>query len=69
MTEINIFGLQLPSLLLLAGFALVCTWAIRRPLASLGAYRWIWHPPLFDLALYILVLYILAWFPGASTLL
>lgn len=67
MTEVNFFGLQLPSLLLLAGCALVCTWVIRRPLASLGAYRWIWHPALFDLALYILVLYILAWFPGAST--
>lgn len=67
MIEVNFFGLQFPSLLLLAGFALVCTWAIRRPMASLGAYRWIWHPALFDFALYVLVLDILAWF-SASTL-
>lgn len=67
MIEVDFFGLQLPSLLLLAGIALVCIWSIRRPMARLGAYRWIWHPTLFDLALYVLILYFLAWLCGAST--
>jgi len=62
MTEVNLFGVQLPWLLLLAGAALACAWAMRRLLAIVGAYRWIWHPALFDLALYVLVLYALTCF-------
>lgn len=29
---------------------------IAAALRRLGFYRWVWHPPLFNLALYILVL-------------
>jgi len=66
MIEGNFFGVQLPWLLLLAGGALPCSWATRRLLAIVGAYRWVWHPALFDLALYVLVLYALVHFTGAS---
>lgn len=66
MIEVNFFGVQLPWLLLLAGGALPCSWATRRLLAAVGAYRWVWHPALFDLALYVLVLYALACLTGAS---
>ena len=66
MMEVHFFGVQLPWLLLLAGGALACSWATRRLLAILGAYRWIWHPALFDLALYVLVLYVLAYLTGAT---
>lgn len=59
MIEVNFFGVQLPWLLLLAGVALVCARAVRRLLAIVGVYRWVWHPALFDLALYVLVLYAL----------
>ena len=68
MTEVNFFGVQLPWLLLLAGGAMPCSWAARRLLAIAGAYRWVWHPALFDLALYVLVLYALACLTGATTL-
>ena len=66
MMEVHLFGVQLPWLLLLAGGALACSWATRRLLATVGAYRWIWHPALFDLALYVLVLYVLAYLTGAT---
>lgn len=59
MIEVDLFGVQLPWLLLLSGAALPCAWAMRRLLASIGVYRWVWHPALFDLALYVLVLYAL----------
>lgn len=66
MIEVNLFGVQLPWLLLLAGGALACAWAMRRLLAILGAYRWVWHPALFDLALYVLVLYALTYLTRAT---
>jgi len=66
MIEVNFWGMQLPWLLLLAAGALPCGWAMRRLLAIVGAYRWIWHPALFDLALYVLVLSALACLTGAT---
>lgn len=54
--EANLFGLYLPWLLVLAAVALPLAWALRRLLAATGAYRWVWHPALFDLAVYLLVL-------------
>ena len=66
MMEVHFFGVQLPWLLLLAGGALACSRAARCLLATVGAYRWIWHPALFDLALYVLVLYALAYLTGAT---
>ncbi len=66
MIEVIFRGMQLPWLLLLAAGALPCAWAMRRLLAIAGAYRWIWHPALFDLALYVLVLSALACLTGAT---
>ncbi len=57
--EASFFGLYLPWLMLLAGGALLLSWALRRLLAAAGLYRWVWHPALFDLALYVLLLYAL----------
>ncbi|TXI18557.1 MAG: DUF1656 domain-containing protein [Roseateles sp.] len=54
---VDVFGLYLPWLMLLAGIALLLLWGARRLLALCGAYRWIWHPALFDLALYVLLLW------------
>lgn len=65
MIEASFYGLYVPWLLPLAGGALVCSWVMRRLLAFAGAYRWIWHPALFDLALYVLLLYALARITGA----
>lgn len=54
--EANLFGLYLPWLLVLATVALPLVWALRRGLAATSFYRWVWHPALFDIALYVLVL-------------
>ena len=60
--EATFYGIYVPWLSLLALLALAATWAARRVLAAVGAYRWIWHPALFDLALYAVILW------GASRL-
>ena len=50
-----LYGLYVPWLLVLCGLGLAVSWALRRLLAAIGFYRWVWHPALFDLALYALV--------------
>jgi len=65
MIETSFFGLYVPGLLLLAGGAMACAWWMRRLLSLLGVYRWVWHPPLFDLGLYLLSLYALVRLTGA----
>ena len=55
-TDVNIYGVYIPTL---AAIALVCFFLnaiLRRVLAYIGFYRLVWHRPLFDLALYVVVL-------------
>ncbi|MFC3126188.1 DUF1656 domain-containing protein [Pseudoroseomonas globiformis] len=54
--EIDLYGIYLPALLVWALLAVPLTALLRRALARLGAYRWVWHRPLFDLALFVIVL-------------
>ncbi|PWC34375.1 DUF1656 domain-containing protein [Azospirillum sp. TSO35-2] len=54
--EIDVYGLFLPPLLILAVVAWVVSGLLRRALRAVGAYGWVWHPPLFDIALYVIVL-------------
>jgi len=51
--DIDLFGILVPALLLWApAIYLVC--ALLRPLlARSGLYRLVWHPALFDLALFV----------------
>ena len=58
--EARFYGLYLPWIMVLALGALLALWAVRRLLAATGAYRWVWHPALFDMALYLLLLYALS---------
>ena len=53
---IDIHGLFIPPLLILAIVAWFVSGMLRRGLRVAGFYGWVWHPPLFDLALYVLVL-------------
>lgn len=57
--EASFYGLYIPWLMLLACGALVASWVLRRLLAAAGVYRWVWHPALFDIAVYVLLLYVL----------
>ena len=54
--ELSLYGLYIPTLLLLAILALVCTRALGRLLMRLGFYRLVWHPALFEFALFLIVL-------------
>jgi Protein of unknown function (DUF1656) len=54
--EIDLYGIFIPGLLMWTACAFVLSAGIRRLLAGLGFYRTVWHPALFDLALFILVL-------------
>lgn len=58
--EASFYGLYLPWIMVLALAALLVLWGVRRLLAATGAYRWVWHPALFDMALYLLLLYALS---------
>ncbi len=58
--EASFYGLYLPWIMVLALAALPALWAVRRLLAAAGLYRWVWHPALFDVALYLLLLYALS---------
>ena len=55
--EFDLEGLYVPWLMALALLALVLNWGLRRMLAAVGVYRWVWHPALFDMALYLVLLY------------
>jgi hypothetical protein len=54
--EVSLYGIYIPLLLLLALLALVATRALAYLLARIGFYRLVWHPALFDFALFIIVL-------------
>jgi hypothetical protein len=50
--DINLFGLFFDVALITALVAVAALMVLRRFLAATGAYRWVWHPPLVDLALF-----------------
>jgi hypothetical protein len=63
--EISLYGLYLPPLLLLtlaALAALAVSRLLNLVLARTGFYRLVWHPALFDLSLFVIVLGALAYF-------
>ena len=53
--EIHIFGLLAPASLVSAVAAGLMILLIRRTLARAGVYRHVWHPGLFDVALYVVL--------------
>ena len=53
--EINIYGVLFPPLLIWIGIALLLSALLRRALAALGVYRFVWHRPLFDICLLVLL--------------
>lgn len=54
--ELSIHGVLIPTLLILMLLAFALQNGVRVLLIKMGAYRHLWHPPLFNLALYVLVL-------------
>ncbi|MDE8346691.1 MAG: DUF1656 domain-containing protein [Acidocella sp.] len=53
--EFDIYGVLFPPLLIWVFMALLLSMAVRRGLSALGLYRFIWHRPLFDLCLLVML--------------
>jgi len=53
--ELNIDGVFLSSVLVSALIALIASFVLRRVLSKVGAYRLVWHPALFDTALFVIL--------------
>lgn len=54
--EIDLAGVYLSPMLGYLVVALLLTGVLRFVLARVGAYRWIWHPALFDLSVLLIIL-------------
>jgi hypothetical protein len=54
--EIDIFGVFVPSVLVLMFVAYLINLVLRKLLARTGFYRLVWHRAIFDLGIYVLVL-------------
>jgi hypothetical protein len=53
--EIDIYGVLFPPLLIWLGLALPVSALLRFGLNRAGVYRFVWHRPLFDLALLVIL--------------
>ena len=54
--ELDIYGVFVPSLAAWMVIAFIANVVVRRLLSAIGFYRLVWHRPLFDLALYVVLL-------------
>jgi len=54
-SEVNLFGIFVNAGLVSAATAALLLAALRRLLTAVGAYRWLWHPALADVALFVLL--------------
>ena len=51
--ELDLFGVIVPSLLLWSVVAYVLARSVSRLMGRVGLYHHVWHPALFDFALYV----------------
>lgn len=54
--ELNLLGVFVPALLVYAALAFGLKELVCRQLLRLNIYRFVWHRPLFDTALFVLLL-------------
>jgi hypothetical protein len=58
--ELSFYGLLISPLLVWAAVAFLLSKGIRYLLNKLGAYRFVWHRPLFDAALLVIMIGVVA---------
>ena len=58
MPDFDLFGLRVSPLLICLIAAFAARLILSRVLSAAGVYRWIWHRPLFDLSLYITLVWV-----------
>ncbi|MFQ3456669.1 DUF1656 domain-containing protein [Bradyrhizobium sp. UFLA01-814] len=51
--ELDLFGVIVPSLLLWSVVAYVLARSVSKLVGRIGLYRHLWHPALFDFAIYV----------------
>jgi hypothetical protein len=51
--EFDIYGVYFPAFVIFAGVAFLLQIAVRRLFDAYDIYRFVWHRPLFDLAIYV----------------
>ncbi|MEL6059907.1 MULTISPECIES: DUF1656 domain-containing protein [unclassified Methylobacterium] len=56
MGEIDLYGVFVPGLAVWMVIAFALSLPVRRLFAAIGFYRFVWHRPLFDLAVYVALL-------------
>jgi hypothetical protein len=54
--EVDIYGVLFPPLLIWLGFAYLVAVGVRAIFTRIGVYAYVWHRPLFDLAVLIILL-------------
>jgi len=54
--EVDIYGVLFPPLLVWLGIAYLVAVVVRAGLSRLGFYNYVWHRPLFDLAVLMILL-------------
>ena len=54
--ELDLYGVLVPPILAWTCLALAATGILRGLIGRFGLYRFVWHKPLFDLALLVIVL-------------
>lgn len=54
--EIDLYGVFVPRLAAAMLIAFLLSLVLRRALTATGFYHLVWHRPLFDLALYVILL-------------
>ncbi len=55
-SEFDVYGVFVPALLVWGMIALLLVALLRRVLAHVGFYRLVWHRPLVDLSLLVIIL-------------
>ncbi|MCL1886899.1 MAG: DUF1656 domain-containing protein [Betaproteobacteria bacterium] len=54
--EVNVYGVYIPWGIIMLLAAMGVTRLISRGLAKFGFYRYVWHPALFDFAVFVIVM-------------
>jgi hypothetical protein len=65
--ELDLYGLYVPWILVLGLGALASARILSRLLAHWGLYRFVWHPALFDAAVFIVLLGIFTFYLPIGT--
>jgi hypothetical protein len=59
-SDMNLFGVYIAPFVPMVIIAWIVTGSLLRLASSVGLSGWVWHPALFNFAVYVIVLYVVA---------